>query len=557
MGAQMTRRVYQFGLRPPVEGAAIVREQLRAAREYRNDLVAIERGRRHALRQVDDTLDVREAAAVALAATRSTRKQAIATLRDARKSARAAHPEELARIQALDEEICRGARALTAAYWGTYLDVEASHQQARSAPLYGDDAVTPSDPQFVHGRADGLFDGQLGIQIQTTKPLTAADAWGAEDTRFRLEPAPAFASEFDKQGRMRNRKRGRKAILSLRVGSDGRQPVWARWPAWIHREIPHAAQIKWVRVSVRLHGPHERWTCEVTVDDPAPMVRTLDRGLAGAIAVEWSWDVLEDDAIRVASWADTLGVRGEVVLSGEVVKGIIRADGIRAVRDMLAEHERPRIGRAIAECREPMPLWLARAGQWIPLSKSVIRLHDLLRRWTTERVDSARPAYELLLAWAERDEHLWQYETGSRRGALGWRRDIYRVLARRWAETYRHALLSDQDLSREARWGDEGTARFRSATNELRDAMCNAFGDEDAIMARWRDAPSEQDERIWCERTRDAWIAGGARGDGRFAIRKEKTANAWAARKAKKKAKAADGDGARDAAGNAAELLGS
>ena len=48
----MPRRVYQFGLLPPTDGADQVRAQLRAAHEYRNDLVAIERGRRTALRAV-------------------------------------------------------------------------------------------------------------------------------------------------------------------------------------------------------------------------------------------------------------------------------------------------------------------------------------------------------------------------------------------------------------------------------------------------------------------------------------------------------------------------
>lgn len=41
-------KVYQFGLMDPVQNASIVVEQMRAAHRYRNDLIAIERGRRAA-----------------------------------------------------------------------------------------------------------------------------------------------------------------------------------------------------------------------------------------------------------------------------------------------------------------------------------------------------------------------------------------------------------------------------------------------------------------------------------------------------------------------------
>ena len=542
----MTTRVYRFGCRPPTEGLAEVRAQLRAAREYRNDLVAIERGRRHALRAIDmSSPDVLDAEAVVRAATKSSRATAIAALRAARKHARAEHADDLARIAALDKSICRDARDLTSCFWGSYLDVEAAHRQARSAPFYEDDAVTPSDPSFVYARADGLAEGQVGIQIQSTKPLATAGAWQAEDTRVRLEPAPAFANELDQHGRPRNT-RGRKAILSLRVGSDGRAPVWARWPIWLDREVPDAAQWKWVRVSVRLHGPHERWSCEITVDDRAPTARSLDASLTGAVAVEWCWDVLDGDVMRVAAWADTLGQSGEVLLPARIATGLHKASGIRSVRDMITEEARPRISRAIVESRDHLPLWLARAGQWVAISKSSIRLHDLLRTWQDAMFDGARDAYDLLLTWAQRDSHLWEYETGMRRGAQGQRTDVYRVLARQWAGRYKRVLLSDQDLSREARWGDAGEARFRAACDDLRSALRNAFGDEDAIMSRWRDEPGEEEERAWCERTRDAWMAGGARGDGRFAERKEKVANAWAARKAKSAAKRAAEGTARE-----------
>jgi len=552
----MTRRVYQFPLRAPIEGAALVRAQLRAAHEYRNDLVSIERGRRSALRAVDDVPAVREAIAVVLAATKSTRRSAIALLRDARKEARAKAADELVRIGVLDAQARRDARAITPTWWGTYLDIEAAHNQARSAPLYEPDAVTPSDPAFARGPRLGreafapddaraawwLGDGQIGVQLQ--KGLPTPGALAGADTRVRLVLRPA------------DHPRDRYGTLWLRVGSEGRDPVWAQWPIKLHRAIPDSAIWKWVRVSVAREGTRERWSVEITVDDAAPRPRDLDRSLAGAIAVEWEWSLLDSGAIRVARWADTRGGSGELLLPERIATGIRKPDGIRAVRDLELNALKDSLQQALREASDvatPRPPWLADAASTLHLWRSPDRFRGLLYRWQRERYDGARSAYEMLEAACHRDDHLYDYEVGARRGALGARRDLYRCVAARWSQSYRTVLMSDQDLSREARWGPESEVRFTAGCFELRSCLRNAFGDADAIDSRWRDAPGEQEDREWCERTRDAWSAGGARGDGRFAIRKEKTTNAWAARKAKSKAKRGGDEASRDPDGKGAE----
>lgn len=131
------RRVYRFGLRGPSEGLGTVRAQLRAAHTYQNQLIEIERARRWALRQLDDTPEVREAIEIVKAWTKSTRKAAVSALRDARKSARATRYARvlLALVAKWDRRVRREARARTSCFWGSYLDIEARHVQARQAPL--------------------------------------------------------------------------------------------------------------------------------------------------------------------------------------------------------------------------------------------------------------------------------------------------------------------------------------------------------------------------------------------------------------------------------------
>jgi hypothetical protein len=564
------RRVYQFGLRPPTEGEALVRAQLRGAHAYRNDLVAIERGRRSALRVVDDTEEVRAAVEKVQTATKSSRKTAVTALREARKTARAAAKDELARIEELNAEITKAAYNEAACAWGTRLDIAAAHQQARSAPLYGDDAIEPSDPKFVRGPrhqdhfpADDprgvwwLQEGQIAVQLQGGLPTTSA--LRGDDTRVRI----VLTGEGS---------RGRRyGVLWVRVGSEGRDPVWAKWPIKMHRAIPDAASWKWVRVSLRPEATREHWSVEITVDDPAPHSHERDTSLTSAIAIEWEWSMLDSEDIRVARWADTRGGSGEVCLPASIAKGIRKTDGLRAVRDVVLNEMRPKLQSAIRESegagskgagsKGALPLWLREAGNTLHLWKSPSRFRDLARRWRMAKCDAARDAYEILDAWEGREMHLYDYECGARREALRERRDWYRCLAARWSREHAFVLLSDQDLSREARFGPESDVRFTASVTELRGALRNAFGEVHAVDTRWRleaDEANEADEaeRLWCERVRDLWKAGGARGDGIFAARKEKVLNAWAARKAKKVAAQAEKEGARKEGGNAAESLG-
>ena len=517
-------RVYQlkYGCRPPCENLALVHAQMRAAHDYQNDLTAIERGRRFALRAIDDSSDdVAEAKRVVRAATKSTRRDALKKLSAARKVVRALHQDELTKINELEAQIIRDARALTSCYWGTYLDIENAARQARQMPLYGDDGLEPADPHFRSWR-EGRTPGQIGVQLQGG--ATTADVLAGRDNRVRLVLSDYRTKGGDRFG-----------VLWLRVGSDGRAPIWTQVPVKLHRAIPDAARWKWVRLSLSYEALRPQWHCAFTVEDPAPKTRTLDKELSGAIAVEWDWTTLDDDRVRVASWADSRGERGEVVLPARVVRGVRHAEGIQAVRDLVLNDVRPKLLRAFVRNKETLPPWLARSGGMIEHQKSLPWFHNLVSRWRREKIDAGRTVYDLLQEWELRDLHLWEYQAGSRGRVLRTRREIYRTLAATWSRTYKTILLSDQDLSREAVFGEEGSARQLASCHEFRTALREAFGD-DAELAKWRDKPDEDEdeERSWCERTRDAWFAGAARTVTNSTIPQTKRGGAWASRKSKK-----------------------
>ena len=544
-------RVYQFALRSPVENEVLVRAQLRAAHDYRNDLVRIERGRRWARRALDETDEVREAVELVKAATKSTRKATLVTLRQVRKAARDARPEELARIAELDASIRRDARALTTAYWGSYLTIEASAAQVRKMPLYDADGLTPSDPRFV--RWTGA--GQIGVQLQGG--AATPDVLTGRDTRVRLMTVARHLEGRDGM------------VLWLRVGSDGRAPIWAKWPVVQHRAIPSSAVWKWARVSLRKEGPWERWSCEFTLEISGEHPRELDQDPQGAIAVEAVWDKPDDDLV-VARWRDEAGRTGIVDLKThplipgkrDLVEGLRKIDGIRSVRDQLVNDLRPRLARAILESKDAVPHWLRVAGEEIqaachPKAKgwtSPSQFHSLVHRWRAEKCDAARPAYEMLDAWWLRDMHLWEYEAGQRSGSLRRRREFYRLLAVHWAREYRHVILDDRVLTREARFGEASDLRFTAAPAELRDCLAKAFGNQVTTHPVRDDAAkSETEDRDWCERAIDAWKVGGARNEKKKSKNSGVKGGAWADRKSKRAAKATENVSAREVVGNGAE----
>jgi hypothetical protein len=526
-------------------------------------LTGIEVARRAALREIDATPDTLAAEAtlrhiIETKAGKDLRKTAVTNLRQARLDARAAAGERLAEIKEYEDRSLKGAYAIAACAWGTRLDIGAAHQQARQAPLYDDDALTPSDPHFEAGpHTETIFakddprsswwlrDMQLAVQLQGGLPT--AEALRGTDSRVRIEI---------NQEKARGRKHG---TLWLRVGSEGRDPVWAKWPIKLHRAIPDTASWKWVRVSLRHEATREKWSVEITVDDSAPHPHERDTTLKGAVAVEWSWAAQEDGSIKVGSWADTHGQRGDIILPVYTVSGIHKPDGIRSVRDKILDTFRGALQEKILGSPEAalLPAWIHEAVATMTLWKSPNRFKDLARRWRFEKIDAAREAYEVLDAWEAREQHLYDYECGARGEALRERREFYRVLAARWSRTYRTILLSDQDLSREARWGEGSDVRFTAAIYELRSSLRNAFGEEASVNARWKlpMEDSDDDPPPWCERIRDAWVAGGARGDGIFAELKPKALNAWAARKAKKLPATGAAGTARKPGGNPANGL--
>lgn len=515
-------KVYKYGLHPPKEAADVVRQQIRLAHVYRNKLTEIERKRRASVREAlaayrsigSLEVAVRAADEKVVEATRklkqdrvdkrSRRKDAeelkveVKNAREEKKLLREELREERKKLRedqvvtARMDEIndasaaeVRAARSECGVYWGTYLLVEAAMQAARMAPLYDWKTETdPNDPGFV--RWSGT--GRIGVQIQGGMSLV--ELHSCEDTRLRIAP---IETSWKSGGIARDPGQGKRqkmrTKLWMRVGSDGRAPVWACWWDMImHRPLPERCVIKAASVTCRKCGPRERWSLEITVDDSACF---KPKAGTGCVAIDIGWRVTET-GMRVAAWIDDEGNKGELQLPEDIVGSVRKCNELRKRRD----DEMNSAIRKLCEWYETrdMPEWLrartVKRDTQAPTKKQALahlikwrsqaRLTSLCRAWPKDEQDEA---YEALEAWRYHDHHLWRWETSAREKAIRRRREGYRCVAATLAETYKTVVFECFKLSNVARkTGNEteqekaaNSNRHLASVSEFRSSVMNAF----------------------------------------------------------------------------------
>lgn len=355
------------------------------------------------------------------------------------------------RVAVLAAELRRGARALCGCHWGTYQLIEEADRQARGSK---------SEPHFV--RWDG--NGQVSCQIMQGM---ASHEFG-DDRRVRLTTP---------------NERGH-AVLSLRVGSNGREPVWAEWPIILHRPFPAGVRIKRVTVSMRRDGRRTRWSAEFSIDMPA-VIKSCGQG---AVGVDLGWRMI-DGAERVCTYASEDGKdEGDLRLSKHALAGIDRVHSLQATRDQLLNELRAHLreyrddsaSAVFVDRTTHMHAWRS-PGQYVRLLREL------------RASDTDAQAVSLLEAWKYRNVHLWDWQSGQNRRNLNQRREQYRLFANSLAKKYETLVLERFDLrtfakcpSKDAPRGPDGRSeshqeekaraqRHKGATSILRSILRNAF----------------------------------------------------------------------------------
>ncbi len=542
----MTIRVYQFGCLAPDHVPDEAEEQLRLANRFWNAMVEADRkaqaanealwAQQEPIQQLDAQIQPLEERLSALrdetkrakqSARRATvpkeRREQMRTIAAQLKELRALRaekkrelkPEMETRQAAIWDEqkaAIKEARQFYAeqgSYWGTYNE-RAAHFRVASQLAH------KSNAQLHFRRFDGQ--GVWTVQIQTAGGQEPATMRDLTNPASRIRHLVRLSAEENVSESVQNRRRYRpRAMLHMRIASSGREPVWMRLPIILHRPIPEGAAIKQVQLKRERVGKTWRYSVSLTVDEPA----TEPTSARYAVAVDLGWR-RRDNGLRAAMVVaeHDLCDEHEITLPDKIVTGFALADRLRSYRD-------ERFNIAVAALRQWLaaqtetPAWLAEKTDYIAQWKSHKRLLDVVETWYGNRFGGDEEVYGVLLAWRQKERHLWDYEVHLRDRLTRWRREEYRKAAARLASSYETLVLEDMDLRELAKRpkAEEGDTymeqrsrkgRTVTAPGVLRSALELAFRARGRDV-QYRDAKNTTRMHAACGRLLDADFAADVR----------------------------------------------
>jgi transposase len=303
------------------------------------------------------------------------------------------------------------------------------------------------------------------------------------DARLRVAPVDPGAWQAPERA---ERRRLSRTVLSLRIGSEGRSPIWAQWPMMMHRPLPEGSIVKRATVSVHRRGPREEWSVEITLEvpDESFVVSRPDQAndTGSAVAIDVGWRAMGGE-LRVATWAGSDGRSGELRLPESLVGAFVKVEELQAIRDQNFTAARLVLEGWLTRSAS-IPDWMHNASKSIAMWRGPSRLAALAKKWKASRFAGDEEAFEALEAWRYHDHHLWSWEASQRINALRARREIYRLFASQLVQTYAFIILENFDfrstaesrLPDDVRASSRGSRRDRNiaAVSELRAILQNA-----------------------------------------------------------------------------------
>lgn len=434
----MSYKVYEYGITTITAGMDPARSQMRARAIYWNDLVTIERSFRDAmdaliliaspaLASMEREIGICEAMIDADPTDderKATLKKLYAEQKKLRKGAITACKPEIADLNRRRKDEHRAARQRAAKgepvvidrqgesvtversplYWGNYMDVDAAYNTSRQK--FG-------RLLKFHSAVDEDM-----VSIQATNGLLVADIWG-NDGRVQFERPDDLAWTSPVRG---ERRRLARTTGRLRVGSDGKSPVWLEFVCVLHRPLPPAGVVRRVSVVVRKIGTVSQMRLLVTVETSDVPTRECQ---APYIGIDIGWRRLPGK-LRVAMAAGPNGqMPEEYALPAEFIQAMEKSEEIRSGRDMDFNRARANL-TSWMQMQSQVPAWMCEETRYMAQWRSPGKLARLYWRWRGQRFDGDGAAFEALEAWFRHDRHLWDWEANARDQALARRKDIFR-----------------------------------------------------------------------------------------------------------------------------------
>jgi hypothetical protein len=462
-------RIYSYGAFEPLEGKELLEEQLRLSATYYNVLVKIEHKRRKEIREVEMSHPVlggllptckilaleldraeegsracharggdktqEETLRAEIISWRKLKAQLWAVMKEARREAKESLTAQKTTVNKTATATIRAARADSGTlYWGTYLKMEESVQQA-ARMTKPDDFSDRLGPRFR--RMDGT--GRVVVQIQKGMPVE--QMFSGEDLRLRVDPIPV-----DTYTRRRHHRRlASRTVVHLRAGSNpDRSPKWISAPIILHRPLPPDARILWAWILRRKVGFRFEYRFQIALESTTFFPKTEPVG-KGTVAIDLGWRKKADGGLRVGYWRDDFGRYGEILVPQKTVVGLQKVEELKSIRDRVFNITRLcLLGWMIITPH--LPDWLLENRKTMVAWRSQGRLAFLTYFWQTHRFPGDEIMLNELLAWNKQDRHLWAWEAHQRDRRINHRDESFKILASQFAKKYSKMILEDLDL---------------------------------------------------------------------------------------------------------------
>lgn len=449
----LSAKIYEYGCSAPLTNEEVVNENLYQAHSYRNEWVAIERERRDSgnasvlelsaelasvqqyieslgahLDKIRANINIGRAKSRTWASVDMSVKADADRIKLAIKNAQSRQKEIKQRLKSDSSVKAVWAEANEVAgikikaaraehFWGYYLTVEEGFKEIRKG--------TP--PKFRRYTGEG----KTGAQIQGG--MSVDELLGCKNTQVQLWLTQLPNGRSKRQGK---RARG---LLSLRVGSDGRKPIWATVRLTLHRPLPAGCRIKQVNLLRRKVGTQSRWCVQFSV----VRAETLSRPVAGTgiCGIDMGFRKSGGD-LRVAAWVGGDGQSGMLVLPADIIQRVHYVEGLQGIRDKAFDLCIPKV--LYLRRNLPTPFWYDEATEHAHLWKDKAKLARLAVKWRDNRFSGDEFFYEIVEGWRKQDKHLLDWSSFERRAVRKYREQIYRKLAEDLSRRY--AIVGIEDI---------------------------------------------------------------------------------------------------------------
>lgn len=327
-----------------------------------------------------------------------------------------------------DGGILKDVRKKSGLYWGTYLKVEGSIEQAKKK----------SKGPLRFRRWDG--NGQVAIQIQ--KGASWSDVISGSGRVGSLLRLVKIIT--------RGNNRCNRNVLTMRCGtsSDGHPTYCDVQVSW-HRELPDDARIMGVSLVRRIMPPLRtkdgwkpdyRWEIQFTIRTDAEKVRAT----SGKCGIDLGWRVRPDGSLRVAYLVDDAGTEEEITLPAVLVQRWSKCNDLQSIRDKNFNEIIARL--AEWKSSQPnLPEWFNEATRFMMQWKAKGKLARLIDQWKDNRIDGDEAIFSACVEWRVQDVHLWQWQVFNLRKAFRERLKFYREFSANVRKKYARIFVEDCD----------------------------------------------------------------------------------------------------------------